>query len=138
MLIRDCMSSRPISITPDETLATAQAVMRAAKIRRLPVVDGDALIGILSEYDLRDWMDSLNRTTVGTAMTRDPVAVSPLDSLEHAVTLTREREIGALAVVEHGRLVGIITAKDLWIAEPRPLPQWDHPYTTGLLAKLKR
>jgi len=53
--------------------------------------------------------------------------VSPNDTLEHAVSITRQRRIGALPVVDHGHLVGIITAKDLWIAEPRPLPEWDQP-----------
>ena len=119
------MSAHPVSITSSETLATAAALMRSGHFRRLPVVDDDVLVGIVSEYDLRDWKDCIERTAVAEAMTREVVTVAASDSLEHAVTLTRIHQIGALPVVDHGHLVGIITAKDLWIAEPRPLPEWD-------------
>jgi CBS domain-containing protein len=91
----------------------------------LPVVDDDALVGILSEYDLRDRLDCLECVPVSAAMTHEVVTVAPVDTLEHAVNVTRKRKIGALPVVDHGHLVGIITVKDLWIAEPRPLPEWD-------------
>jgi acetoin utilization protein AcuB len=139
MFVRDCMTSRPVTITSDETLATAAAVMRAGNFRRLPVIDDGVMLGILSEYDLRNRQDCLDRTTVAAAMTRAPVTVASSDSLEHAVTLAKLHQIGALPVVDHGRLVGIITAKDLWIAEPRPLPEWDRPCDgRGLLHKLKR
>ena len=127
MFVRDCMTSRPVTIRSDETLATALAIMKTGRFRRLPVVDDDVLVGILSEYDLRDSLDRLDSVAVRAAMTREPFTVAPLDTLEHAVTITRERQIGALPVVTHGHLVGIITAQDLWIAEPRPLPQWDRP-----------
>jgi len=99
--------------------------MRSGHFRRLPVVDDDVLVGIVSGYDFRDWKDCLERTAVADAMTREVVTVAASDSLEHAVTLTLQHQIGALPVCDHGRLVGIITAKDLWIAEPRPLPEWD-------------
>ena len=139
MFVRDCMTARPVTINSGETLATAAAVMRAGNFRRLPVVDDDVLVGIISEYDFCKWEDSLDRTAVAVAMTREVIVVAASDSLEHAVTLAKLHQIGALPVVDHGRLVGIITAKDLWIAEPRPLPQWDHiSKGQGLLHKLKR
>ena len=125
MYVRECMMPNPVTITSRETLAVAQALMKAGNFRRLPVVDEDVLVGILSEFDLRDRLDCLERVSVRAAMTRDPVTVSPVDTLEHAVNVARKQEIGALPVVDHGRLVGIITVKDLWIAEPRPLPEWE-------------
>jgi acetoin utilization protein AcuB len=132
MFVHDCMTSRPVTIRSDETLATAHAIMESGRFRRLPVVDDDILVGILSEYDLRDSVDRLDRVAVRAAMTREPFTVAPLDTLEHAVTIIRERQIGALPVVEYGHLVGIITAKDLWIAEPRALPEWDRSLLTVL------
>jgi len=125
MLVRDSMIANPVTISSGDTLATAQALMKAGGFRRLPVVDDDVLVGMLSEYDLRDQLDRLERVAVRAAMTPEPVTVCLADTLEHAVTITRERQIGALPVVEHGHLVGIITAHDLWIAEPRQLPEWD-------------
>jgi len=58
------------------------------------------------------------------AMTPDPVTVSPAATLEYAVALLKGKEIGALPVVNYGRLIGIITASNLWFPEQRPLPEW--------------
>ena len=124
--IREYMTPHPVTISSASTLAEAWALMRSRKLRRLPVVDNDVLIGILSEYDLRGAKTQhLDRVAVRTAMTPQPFAVSPNDSMEHAPAITRRRRIGALPVADHGRLASIITAKDLWIAEPRPLPESD-------------
>lgn len=98
--------------------------MKTGGFRRLPVVQNGELIGILSKYDLRDDPDSSYSTLVVAAMTPDPVTVSPSATLEHAVALLKAKEIGALPVVERGKLVGIVTASNLWFPEPRPLPEW--------------
>jgi len=138
MFVRDHMTPNPVTVSSSDTLETAQACMKAGGFRRLPVVDDSVLVGILSEYDLRDRQDCLDRVAVRVAMTPEPVTVSPLDTMEHAVTIARERQIGALPVVEHGHLVGIITARDLWIAEPCPLPEWESPHQRrGLLGRIK-
>ncbi len=124
MLVRECMTKDPVTVYPGDTLARADIRMKAGGFRRLPVVHDGKLIGILSEYDLRRYLDSLCSTRVVQAMTPEPVTVSPSATLEHAVALLKGHEIGALPVVEHGRLVGIITASNLWFPEPRPLPEW--------------
>jgi acetoin utilization protein AcuB len=125
MFIRECMTKNPVTIEPSDTLARADAKMKAGGFRRLPVVQDGELIGILSEYDLRDNFDSFYSTLVVAAMTPNPVTVSPSATLEHAVALLKANEIGALPVVEHGNLIGIVTASDLWLPEPRPLPEWE-------------
>jgi acetoin utilization protein AcuB len=136
MYVHEYMMPNPVTITSADTLADAWALMRTKKLRRLPVVDDDVLVGILSEYDLRGAKTQrLECVAVRTAMTPEPFIVSPNDTLEHAVSITRQRRIGALPVVDHGRLVGIITAKDLWIAEPRPLPEWDQPHPHPVLLR---
>ncbi len=124
MFIRECMTKNPVTIEPGDTLARADAKMKAGGFRRLPVVHEGELIGILSEYDLRRYLDSLDSTLVVAAMTPNPVTVSPSATLEHAVALLKGNEIGALPVVDRGRLIGIITAINLWFPEPRPLPEW--------------
>jgi len=125
MFIRECMTKKPVTAEPDDTLASVDAKMKTGGFRRVPVVREGKLIGIVSEYDLRRYPDSLASTLVLVAMTPDPVTVSPSATLEHAVALLKGNEIGALPVVDHGRLVGIITASNLWIPEPRPLPEWE-------------
>ena len=57
-------------------------------------------------------------------MTPVPVTVPPSATLEHAAALLKRYEIGALPVVDREGLVGIITAKDMWMPEPRPLDEW--------------
>ena len=59
MFIRECMTKNPVTIEPGDTLARADAKMKAGGFRRLPVVQNGELIGILSEYDLRRYLDSL-------------------------------------------------------------------------------
>ena len=111
MFVRDCMTKNPVTIEPGDTLARADAKMKTGGFRRLPVVHNGELIGILSEYDLRRHVESLNSTLVVAAMTPRPVTVSPWAMLEHAVAVLRAEEVGAVPVVEHGKVVGIVTAR---------------------------
>ncbi len=140
MLVRDCMSANPITVKSTDSLAAAQARMQAGGFRRLPVVDKAKLVGIVSAYDLRNQPDDcLDKIPVSAAMTPEPVTVSPLDTLEHAVSVARDRRVGGLPVVDNGRLVGIITARDLWIAEPRPLREWEPAHESqGLPGRIRR
>jgi acetoin utilization protein AcuB len=124
MLVRECMTKKPVTVEPGDTLVCADTRMKAGGFRRVPVVHEGKLIGILSEYDLRYYLDSFDSFLVVAAMTPNPVTVSPSATLEHAVALLKKHEIGALPVVEHGSLIGIVTASNLWIPEPRPLPEW--------------
>jgi acetoin utilization protein AcuB len=124
MIVQELMTKNPITVEPGDSLARADARMKAGGFRRLPVVHEGKLIGILSEYDLRPYLESLDTTVALEAMTPDPVTVSPAATLEHAVALLKGKEIGALPVVNYGRLIGIITASNLWFPEQRPLPEW--------------
>jgi acetoin utilization protein AcuB len=126
MLIRDWMTSTPIVIKAKESVTTAQDLMRRLRIRHLPVVEGDALVGMLTDRDVRTVLPSpatslaageirflLDRLTVDKVMTHPVVTVRPDDALADAVRLVLEKRIGALPVTERGRLVGIITETDL-------------------------
>lgn len=124
MLIQERMTRNAVTVEPADTLSVARAKMQAGSYRRLPVVDAKKVVGILSEYDLKNYAHCLDSTLVQTAMTGSPVTVSSSESLEHAVSLLRGHNIGALLVVDHGKLVGIVTARDLAMPEPRPLPEW--------------
>jgi len=59
MFIRECMTKNPVTAEPSDTLARADAKMKAGGFRRLPVVHEGKLMGILSEYDLRGYLLSL-------------------------------------------------------------------------------
>lgn len=124
MLVREYMTKNPITVDPRDSLAHADITMKAGGFRRLPVVKKGKLIGILSEYDLRCYLEFLCTILVGAVMTPNPTTVESSATLEHAAGLLKKYEIGALPVVDRGTLVGIITAKDMWMPEPRPLEEW--------------
>ena len=117
MLVRDRMSRPAVTVRQDADFQKALALMQEKKLRRLPVVDDDGqLVGIIVERDLlvaaMRYLQS--RVEVGDLMTRNVVTVGPDADLNEVARTMLERKIGGLPVVEHGRLVGIITESDIF------------------------
>lgn len=113
MLVRFCMTPHPITITPQETLATAQERMQAGRFRRLPVVQDDKLVGIITDRDIRRHVGAEGRTRVVAAMSERPLTVSPVMTVEETVRLMLRHQISGLPVVDEGQLVGILTTSDV-------------------------
>jgi acetoin utilization protein AcuB len=127
MLVRDGMNREVITITPDDTLATALALTREHRIRHLPVRLGDDdLVGILSDRDIRLAMpsplttpdaertDFLERTPIAVVMTRTVITIGPDEPIEDAASLMYRHRIGSLPVVDaERRLLGILTETDI-------------------------
>lgn len=113
MLVGRHMSKNPQTVTPDDYLAAARIKMQTGKFRALPVVSDGKLLGIITDRDLRQHLGYLDRTEVNAVMTRGVVTVTPQTTLEEAAEILLKRKIGALAVVEDGELVGIITTSDI-------------------------
>jgi CBS domain-containing protein len=124
-VVGDRMTRKVVTVSPADTLAAAAAKMKEGKFRRLPVVEKNKLVGIVSEFDLKRHADALGSTLVEVAMTRDPITVMTSETPGHAAGLMNQHKIGALLVLKGGKLAGIVTAKDLMMPEPRPLPEWD-------------
>jgi CBS domain-containing protein len=117
MLVRNRMSGPAVTVRQDADFQKALALMQEKKLRRLPVVDDDGqLVGIIVERDLlvaaMRYLQS--RVEVGDVMTRNVVTVGPDADLNEVARTMLERKIGGLPVVEHGRLVGIITESDIF------------------------
>jgi CBS domain-containing protein len=113
MEIANWMSRSPTCVRPDDNLAAAKKLMDAGRFRRLPVVESDKLIGIITERDLRQHWGYLDSTKVNAAMTPDPLTVSPRDTAENAARLMLQHKIGGLPVVDNSELVGILSTSDL-------------------------
>ncbi len=107
------MTKDPVVAKSTETLAAVRQMMDKGSFHRVPVVDGDKLVGIVSDRDLRQHTGTLARVKVNAAMTTPVVSVTPTTILEAAANLLVKHKIGALPVVDGGKLVGIITATDL-------------------------
>jgi len=128
MLVREWMTSPPITITPDITVPDALRLMHEKKIRRLPVLDRHGkLIGIVSDSDLLYASPSpvsslsvwevhylLGRLKVEEVMTRQVITVTEDAPLEEAACIMADNKIGGLPVMRDGELVGIITETDLF------------------------
>jgi acetoin utilization protein AcuB len=113
MLIRDRMRKNPVTVTRQDTLARAHEKMLTGRFRHLPVVYDSHVIGILTDRDLGHHMGAEKQTRVGTAMTENPLTVSPLSTVEEIARLLLQHQISGLPVVEEERLVGIITTSDV-------------------------
>jgi IMP dehydrogenase len=114
----------PITVTPDLPLAAALAIMKRHEISGLPVVSddrgqGDTLVGILTSRDVR-FEQNLDQP-VSQLMTKKLVTASPGVSTAEAQKLLHEHRIEKLLVVEDGKLIGLITIRDLLQAERFPL-----------------
>jgi nucleotide-binding universal stress UspA family protein len=107
------MTKNPVTATPHEKLDSIAAKMHAGLFRYVPVVSGGAPIGIVTDRDIRQRNGCLDQTEASRAMSERLVTVTPKTDIREAARLLRERKIGALPVVEDGKLAGVITTTDL-------------------------
>src|SRR5688572_22310785 len=109
------MSSPVVSIPSGTSGEAAVDLMTSHKVRRLPVVDVERLVGIVTLSDLH--ADRCSGTPVKDLMTKSPLTVSPDETLERAAKIMIEKKISGIPVVdEAGRAVGIITESDVFRA----------------------
>ncbi len=116
----------PLTIDPEKPIHEVLAVMERYRISGVPVVQGDRLVGIVTNRDLRFETD-LNRK-VSDIMTKDNlVTVREGITLEHSKSLLHEHRIEKLLVVDDkGRLTGLITIKDIEKIKKYPRACKDH------------
>jgi IMP dehydrogenase len=112
------MITSPVTVKPDQSLREALAVMNDHDISGVPVVEGDKPVGILTARDIR-FEKNLDQP-VRALMTSDLVTVTPGVSNDRAKELLHEHRIEKLLVVDGGKLVGLITIKDLLQADRNP------------------
>lgn len=125
MFVSDLMQREVATLEAADSLDLADDVMRLGRIRHMPVVSGERLVGILSQRDLfraavssalkmhrsaeREW---LAKIPVRDVMTSTVVTVGPGATLAEAVRLMLDRRIGCLPVVDQGRLIGLLSESD--------------------------
>ena len=113
MLVRDRMTGPAITAPPETDTSAALRTMYVHKIRRLPIVDErGALVGIVTQRTLYERGKAA--TPVRDLMTPSPYTTAPEVPIVEAAGKMRTLGIGALPVVDHGQLVGIITESDIF------------------------
>jgi CBS domain-containing protein len=114
--ISEIMTRAAVTDQADDTVADAARKMWEQQTGSLLVMDGEELLGIITERDVLKAVATgvpLHETRVSDAMTKDVVTVHPSASLREAAGVMAERWIRHLPVVERGKVLGILSQRDL-------------------------
>lgn len=127
MAVKDFMTRKVVYISPDTTVSHAADLMREQGLHRLPVIENDQLVGLVTEGTIAQASPSkatslsiyemnylLNKTKVKDVMIRDVVTVSGYASLEDATYLMLKNKISILPVVDNHQVYGVITDRDVF------------------------
>ena len=126
MRVRDIMSTNVVTVDEKTSIHDARKIMEAHKIRRLPVMKKEKLVGLVTEHMLLEASPSpatslsihelhylLAKMTVKDIMVKNPYTISPDMPVEEGLQLGQQKGYGAFPVVEEGRLVGVVTESDI-------------------------
>lgn len=125
--VRSYMTTTVKTLTQEDTVYDAVLMEMGSRIRHIPVVEGQSLVGIVTDRDLKrampsvatgtnreDYERALSTIRIGQIMTKSPHTVTPDTSIEEVVRIFCEKKYGALPVIEgKNTLVGIITQIDI-------------------------
>ncbi len=129
MAVKDFMTRKVVYISPDTTIAHAADMMREQTLHRLPVIENDKLVGLVTEGTIAEASPSkatslsiyemnylFNKTKVKDVMIHDVITVSRYASLEDATYLMLKNKVGILPVVDNEQVYGVITDRDIFKA----------------------
>jgi IMP dehydrogenase len=112
------MVAAPVTARPNQSLREALDLMQQHNISGVPVTEGHTVVGILTARDIR-FEKNLDQP-ISALMTKELVTVPPGTSNDHAKQLLHKHRIEKLLVVDQGKLVGLITIKDILQADRHP------------------
>ena len=116
MKIADIMTKAAVTDQQDDTLAAAATKMWDQQTGSLLVLDGDDLVGIVTERDVLRAVatgQDLSEARVSEVMSKDLITASPTSSVRDAARIMTEKWIRHLPILENGKLVGIVSQRDL-------------------------
>lgn len=126
MTVSDWMTASPYTVTSETPIMEAMYVLRENGFRRLPVVDDGALVGMVTDRDLKTASASsastlsvfelnylLSKLVVGQVMKVPVLTTHPDDPIEKAATLMHEHKVSGLPVVRDDTVLGILTITDI-------------------------
>ncbi len=125
MHLREIMRTEVVTLSETDHLDLADSIMRLGRIRHIPVVAGERVVGIVSQRDLyraalstalhlrpaaeREW---LAKIPIREVMVRSVITATPDTGVREAVERMLAHKIGCLPIVEGGRLVGLVSETD--------------------------
>lgn len=128
MLVKDWMTTDPITVNPDTSVMKASQVMKENNVRRLPVInDKGQVVGIVTDRDLKEASPSkattldvhelyylLSELKVKDIMSRKVITITAEETVEKAAVIMLEHKVTGLPVVDNGRLMGILSQGDVF------------------------
>lgn len=122
LLVRDLMTRELATLEPEASVAEALELCRERRIRHVPILKGERLVGIVSDRDLSeasppsddpDHEEAVQNLRVEEVMIQEVVTAHPQDPTGYAAREMYERKLDALPVVDEQDLVGIVTSTDV-------------------------
>lgn len=127
MFVSDWMTKKVYVAAPDNSISDAVSLMKGKGIKHLPVLKDDKLKGIISDRDIKEYTPSkastldifelhylLAKTKVKEIMKTNVISTAPDAPVEEAAMVMHDQNKGCLPVLEQGKLVGIISDKDIY------------------------
>src|SRR3984957_4064620 len=119
MLVRECLRTAPVTVPPGCTLEEAGQLLGSHKVGSLLVIDGDRLVGIVTDRDIAVHgvgQGMAPSATVEAVMTSDPVTIQGSDDVLAAVAVFKTDNAPRLPVLEDTDLAGMISVDDLLLS----------------------
>lgn len=129
MFLKDWMSSPVTTVNGNEFIPKVIEIMKENDIRHVPVMDGDKLVGIISDRDINDYLPSksttldvfeihylIGKVKASKIMKKNVITAAPYTPIENAAKLLYDNKISCLPIIDDGLLVGIVTDMDVYKA----------------------
>ena len=126
MLVKEIMKTQLVTLNADSKLGFANDIMYLGRIRHLPVVKGENIVGILTQRDLyrasltsllTNWKENkefLDSIKVSEVMARNVITTTSDITIEEAAQIMIDKKVGCLPIVkDKNKLIGLITETDV-------------------------
>lgn len=127
MFVLNWMTKKVFTVSPNDSISDAARITKEKDIKHLPVIQRNKIVGILSDRDIKEYVPSkatsldvyelhylLAKTKVKEIMKKKVYMTTSDTPIEEAALVMHDRDIGCLPVVDNGKLVGIISDRDIF------------------------
>ena len=121
--VYDCMTTKPVSVSSDSTLEQCAKVMSEHHVGALVIKDNGSSLGLITEQDIVRNVIARGTNPIGRKVTefmeKKLITIEPQKDIYDALIMMRDFNIRHLPVVEHGKMIGLLTLKDVLKIEPQ-------------------